>query len=150
VGEQRLVLLDVRDGVARITFNRPDSGNALDAAMALEFTEALQAVRADEAARAVLLTGNGRLFCAGGDLRAMHAAADRGAFLRELADAAHRAIRELAATFVTAYTSVGLTPDCGQSWLLPRAVGLGRALDLTLVPSRVPQRRRSRWASPPA
>jgi 2-(1,2-epoxy-1,2-dihydrophenyl)acetyl-CoA isomerase len=171
VADVRPVLLEVRDGVARITFNRPGSGNALDIAMAVEFTRTLQAVRADDAARAVLLTGNGRLFCAGGDLRAMHAAADRGAFLRELADAAHRAVRELAAldkpvvaavhgsaagaglsivllsdlvlaapaaTFLTAYTSVGLTPDCGQSWLLPRAVGLGRALDLTLVPRRVP------------
>lgn len=34
------------------------------------------------------------------------------------------------ATFVTAYTAVGRTPDCGQSWLLPRAVGTGRAFDL--------------------
>jgi 2-(1,2-epoxy-1,2-dihydrophenyl)acetyl-CoA isomerase len=41
------------------------------------------------------------------------------------------------ATFTTAYTAVGLTPDCGQSWLLPRAVGLGRALELTLLPRRM-------------
>lgn len=41
------------------------------------------------------------------------------------------------ASFVTAYTSVGLTPDCGQSWLLPRAVGVPRALELTLMPRRI-------------
>lgn len=44
------------------------------------------------------------------------------------------------ATFLTAYTTVGLTPDCGQSWLLPRAVGTGRALDLMLAPRRIPGR----------
>ncbi|WP_161632176.1 enoyl-CoA hydratase/isomerase family protein [Nakamurella lactea] len=41
------------------------------------------------------------------------------------------------ASFMTAYTAVGLTPDCGQSWLLPRAIGTTRGLDLTLQPRRV-------------
>ena len=41
------------------------------------------------------------------------------------------------ASFATAYTSVGLTPDCGQSWLLPRAIGTGRALELTLTSRRI-------------
>ena len=171
MADEPQVMLDVQGGVASITFNRPDAANALDMAMAREFTRALRAAGSDDAARVILLTGTGRLFCAGGDLRSMHAAADPGAFVRELAETAHSAIRELAAlekpvvaavqgsaagaglsivllsdlvvatpatTFVTAYATVGLTPDCGQSWLLPRVVGLGRALQLTLLPRRVP------------
>lgn len=47
--------------------------------------------------------------------------------------------------FVTAYTSVGLTPDGGQSWLLPRAVGLQRALELTLTPRRLTAEEAQDW-----
>lgn len=164
------VLLALEGGVATITLNQPASGNALDLRLVRGLDRALRDVAADDRARVVLLTGNGRLFCAGGDLRAMHAAADRGAFVHQLALAAHGAVRALAAlekpvvaavhgsaagagfslvllsdlvlaaprtTFVTGYTAVGLTPDCGLSWLLPRAVGLGRALDLTLTPRKL-------------
>ena len=160
------VLLNVRDGVASITLNRPESGNALDLPVSGALLGILRQVAADDSARAVLLRGSGRKFCVGGDLRSMRAAPDRGAYVLELAHAAHDAVRALAAlekpvvtavqgsaagaglsltllsdlvladpqsVFVTAYTAVGLTPDCGQSWLLPRAVGVTRALDLTLT-----------------
>ena len=49
------------------------------------------------------------------------------------------------ARFVTAYTSVGLTPDGGQSWLLPRTVGLQRALELTLTPRRLDAETAAAW-----
>jgi 2-(1,2-epoxy-1,2-dihydrophenyl)acetyl-CoA isomerase len=170
VSEDDAVLLAVDDGIATVTLNKPGTGNAMDLQLASGLHSALRHAANDERARIVLLTGNGRLFCGGGDLRAMHAAADRGAFLRGLVDSAHDAVRVLAAlekpvvaavqgsaagaglslallsdlviatpttSFVTAYTAVGLTPDCGQSWLLPRIVGLGRALDLTLDPRKV-------------
>ncbi|MBC2864981.1 enoyl-CoA hydratase/isomerase family protein [Streptomyces mexicanus] len=163
--------LEVREGVAHVTLDRPDQGNALDLTLAHGLKRAFDAVAERDDARVVLLTGNGRYFCTGGDLRSMQAADDRGAFLRELALAAHEAVKTIASlekpvvaavqgsaagaglslvlladfvfttaktTFVTAYTTVGLTPDCGQSWLLPRAVGTGRALDLMLAPRRVP------------
>jgi len=164
------VLMDVSDGVARVVLNRPAHGNALDLAMARRLGECLAQIASDGSVRAVLLSGRGRLFCAGGDLAAMAEAPDRAAFVRELAMAAHDAVQILAflekpvvaavqgaaagaglslvlladlvvasstATFATAYTSVGLTPDCGQSWLLPRAVGISRALELTLTSRRI-------------
>lgn len=59
------MLRAIRDGVARITFNRPASGNALDLAMAVKFTRALQAVRADDAARRSRPVGHARARCAG-------------------------------------------------------------------------------------
>ncbi|UPK73971.1 enoyl-CoA hydratase-related protein [Nocardioidaceae bacterium SCSIO 66511] len=164
------VRLDVHEGVARVTLNRPDNGNALDLDVAHRLLDVVQKVAADDDARVMLLRAEGRMFCAGGDLAAMRAAPDPGAYVAELAHAAHEAIRAIVAlkkpivaavqgaaagaglslvllsdlviaaeraTFVTAYTAVGLTPDCGQSWLLPRAIGTGRAVDLMLNSPRL-------------
>ncbi len=172
------VLLSVADGVAHVELNRPDASNTIDLPWTSAFLDALERARDDDAARVVLLTGRGRMFCAGGDLGAMDAAPDPSAFLRELADALHVGVRVLdglekpvvvgvqgaaagaglslvlggdlvvagrSASFVTAYSSVGLTPDGGQSWLLPRVVGLQRALELTLTPRRLPADEAQAW-----
>ena len=63
------VLYEVEEGVATITLNRPEAMNALTIAMKAALLEALERARDDAAARAVLLTGSGRGFCAGQDLR---------------------------------------------------------------------------------
>lgn len=172
------VLLSVADGVAHVELNRPDASNTIDLPWTEAFTSALQQVSDDDTVRVVLLTGRGRMFCAGGDLGAMDAAPDRSAYLQELADALHVGVRLLdgldkpvvvgvhgaaagaglslvlggdlvvagrSASFVTAYTSVGLTPDGGQSWLLPRVVGLQRALELTLTPRRLSADEAQEW-----
>lgn len=172
------VLLSVADGVAHVELNRPDASNTIDLPWTEAFTSALQQVCDDDTVRVVLLTGRGRMFCAGGDLGAMDAAPDRSAYLQELADALHVGVRLLdgletpvvvgvhgaaagaglslvlggdlvvagrSASFVTAYTSVGLTPDGGQSWLLPRVVGLQRALELTLTPRRLSAEEAQEW-----
>jgi 2-(1,2-epoxy-1,2-dihydrophenyl)acetyl-CoA isomerase len=159
------VVRRVVDGVAHLELNRPDSANALDLAMATALRAAVQAVAADDDARAVLLTGAGRRFCAGGDVASFGEAEDPGAYIHELAveaDAATRAlaglhkpvvaavhgavagaglavmlscdlvVAEPGTSFVFAYPRIGLTPDCGVSWLLPRAVGQQRALRFAL------------------
>jgi 2-(1,2-epoxy-1,2-dihydrophenyl)acetyl-CoA isomerase len=164
------VLCDVAEGVATIELNRPESSNALDLPMATALGNAIEAVSTDAGVRCVLLLGRGRNFCAGGDVAAMSGAANRRAYVVELARAAHRAVLALAgleipvvtgvqgaaagaglaltlvadivlagesATFLTAYTQAGLTPDCGTSWLLPQVVGLRRALALTLTDRRL-------------
>jgi enoyl-CoA hydratase/carnithine racemase len=66
-------LLDfqVRDAIATITFNRPDKRNAMSDAMRSEFIDALESVAADRAIRALVLTGAGKGFCAGGDISGM-------------------------------------------------------------------------------
>ena len=64
----------VRDGVATITLNRPHARNALSADMKDALTIAAAAVAGDEEVRAVVLTGAGGVFCAGGDLRGMEEA----------------------------------------------------------------------------
>jgi 2-(1,2-epoxy-1,2-dihydrophenyl)acetyl-CoA isomerase len=68
--EFETLLFEVRDGVAQITLNRPDAANSIDVRLARELMEV--AIRCDEDAkvRAVLMTGTGKRFCAGGDLKA--------------------------------------------------------------------------------
>ncbi|MFJ8229379.1 enoyl-CoA hydratase-related protein [Streptomyces sp. NPDC094448] len=63
------VLYDVTDGLATITLNRPDAMNALNTEAKVALREAVRAAAADGAVRAVLLTGNGRAFCVGQDLK---------------------------------------------------------------------------------
>jgi 2-(1,2-epoxy-1,2-dihydrophenyl)acetyl-CoA isomerase len=63
------VLYDLTDGLATLTLNRPDAMNALDTATKDALRDALRRAAADSAVRAVLLTGNGRAFCVGQDLK---------------------------------------------------------------------------------
>ena len=160
------VRYECRDGVARITLARPEVSNAVDLATAHALHDAVARAAADDDVAAVLLTAEGPRFCAGGDVASMVAATDRAAHLEELAIALDDAlvamdrmvaavqgaaagaglavvlscdlvVAESSTTFVTAYAGVGLTPDCGLSWLLPRAVGQQRALELLLTPRRL-------------
>ncbi len=63
------VLLDVHAHVATITPNRPDAMNAINGDLCAGLIDALRRVRTDDAIRVAVLTGNGRAFCAGADLR---------------------------------------------------------------------------------
>ena len=66
-----LIDLQVESGIATITFNRPDKRNAMSDEMRTEFIDALERVAADTAIRALVLTGAGKGFCAGGDIAGM-------------------------------------------------------------------------------
>lgn len=84
------VLLAVADGVATITLNRPEVGNAVDLPMARKLADVVNRCANDDAVRCVVLTGAGRMFCVGGDVAAMAAAGEgRSAFLHELVGAFH-------------------------------------------------------------
>ncbi|HSI56705.1 MAG TPA: enoyl-CoA hydratase/isomerase family protein [Ideonella sp.] len=67
----KTILLSVQDGIATLTLNRPDKRNAMSDGMRSEFIAALEAVGADPAVRALVLTGTGKGFCAGGDVAGM-------------------------------------------------------------------------------
>jgi 2-(1,2-epoxy-1,2-dihydrophenyl)acetyl-CoA isomerase len=157
--------LETADAVATITLDRPDALNALTVGLKEELLAAFAAVAVDDAVRAVVLTGSGRAFCAGQDLRerlrpdaapladeirlrynplvrAMRAlpkpivgaingvAAGAGA---SLAFACDIRIAAEGATFVLAFGRVGLIPDSGATWLLPRLVGGAKAAELALT-----------------
>ena len=69
--EYTLLTFAVDDGVATLTFNRPDKRNAMSDELRTQFMDALEQVAADRAIRAVVLTGAGKAFCAGGDIAGM-------------------------------------------------------------------------------
>lgn len=161
--------LDISNGIATLTLDRPEAANAFDLPTATAFAEAVDQIASSSEVKVVLLHGAGRRFCAGGDVASFHAADDPQAYLRELADVLDGAMQRFASLpvvtvvavqgaaagaglsvmlgadiivaaratkFVTAYAGIGLTPDIGLSWLLPRAIGQVRALDL-LITGRV-------------
>ncbi|GAB3666747.1 enoyl-CoA hydratase/isomerase family protein [Ramlibacter alkalitolerans] len=69
--DDSLIQLQVEGGIATLTLNRPDKRNAMSDAMRSEFIHALERVAADKAIRALVLTGAGKGFCAGGDIAGM-------------------------------------------------------------------------------
>lgn len=165
------VLLERKGSVAHVTLNRPDAGNAIDVALARHLLTAVEDVAADPAVRCVVLRGNGRMFCAGGDVKALHGAGDAlPELLREILAYLHPAILGLAtmdkpviaavhgpaagagiglaaaadiglagpeAHFTMAYSRIGLSPDGGATWLLPRLIGLRRTQELALTNRRL-------------
>lgn len=87
------LLFTLEDGVAEITLNRPDAGNALDLKLVTELADAALRCDHDGSVRAVLLTGAGKAFSVGGDLKAFASFGDEaGRRLKEIADAVHKAI----------------------------------------------------------
>jgi 2-(1,2-epoxy-1,2-dihydrophenyl)acetyl-CoA isomerase len=155
--------------VATIAMNRPDALNALSMQLTLDLGAAVKQAVTD-GARAAILTGNGRAFCSGGDLREMQSMWEKEgrieAFLEEPLGALHdviRAIREAPMPFVAAvngvcagagvnfalacdiviaaedaafreaFVRIGLSPDCGGTFFLPRAVGEKIATELFMT-----------------
>ncbi len=87
--------LDVRDGVAHLTLNRPDAANGINLELARDLMDATLAIAPDPADRVVLLTGAGKMFCAGGDVKGFAAVDDLPTYLRETLGPLHVAIANL-------------------------------------------------------
>jgi enoyl-CoA hydratase/carnithine racemase len=162
----RLIRLDVANGVARITLDRPDKLNAFGDDMREQLVEALDRVALTPDARVLVITGAGRAFCAGGDVHHMVALKERGAGFDGLAPllelgrgiitrvhalpiptlaavngvaagaglnlalACDLRIASAQATFGETFVRIGLHPDWGGTYFLPRNVGLSKALEL--------------------
>jgi 2-(1,2-epoxy-1,2-dihydrophenyl)acetyl-CoA isomerase len=174
------ILFELRDGVARLTLNRPDRLNSFSVEMHREVHDALSAVAKDASARVLMLTGAGRGFCAGQDLgdRAVSpggAAVDLGESIEKYYRPLVLALRSLpmpviaavngvaagaganialacdlviaarSASFVQAFCKLGLVPDSGGTWFLPRLVGNARALGLALLGDKLPAEQAAQW-----
>jgi 2-(1,2-epoxy-1,2-dihydrophenyl)acetyl-CoA isomerase len=88
------VVLDIDDGIARLTLNRPAALNAYNLSLARELRAAVAAVHESDAA-ALIVRGEGRALCAGGDVREMAASGDPEGYLRELTTDVHAALADL-------------------------------------------------------
>jgi 2-(1,2-epoxy-1,2-dihydrophenyl)acetyl-CoA isomerase len=91
------ILLERFSAVAVVRLNRPTAANCLNEKMAAELADVAASIESDDGVRSVVLTGSGRFFCAGGDVKEMHSFGDETASrVKRMADAAHRAISSLA------------------------------------------------------
>jgi 2-(1,2-epoxy-1,2-dihydrophenyl)acetyl-CoA isomerase len=174
------IRFEVRERVARITLNRPDRLNSFTTQMHGELRDALARVAAGGDARVLLLTGEGRAFCAGQDLsdRAVAPGAapvDLGASIEENYRPLVLALRDLplpvvcavngvaagaganialacdiviaakSASFIQAFCKIGLVPDSGGTYFLPRLVGAARAMGLAMLGDRLSAEQAAAW-----
>ncbi len=158
---------EVRDRVAWLTLHRPDKLNAFTEQMNKEIIAALKQVSVDEEVRCLVITGAGRSFCSGEDLGGVTAEMNHGEVLRtryapmmkllhrlekpvvaavngvaagagmSLALACDFRLASEKASFIEAFIHVGLIPDAGNLYYLPRLVGHAKALELAVFGEKI-------------
>lgn len=172
------ISLDIADDVATVTLNRPDKLNAFNVEMHEELRAAIKEIKAAKA-RAMVLTGAGRAFCAGADLGARDLATeeklDLGALLEKYYNPLIRALHRLpmpviaavngvaagaganialgcdlvfaarSASFIQAFIRIGLVPDAGGTYMLPRLIGLQRAMGLAITGDKIDAETAAQW-----
>ncbi|MFX0540519.1 enoyl-CoA hydratase-related protein [Roseovarius sp. S4756] len=170
-----VITLEIDASIAILRLDRPEKMNALNAQMRAEVTDAV--ISAGKSARVLVITGNGRAFCAGQDLSdAGNAAAldlervlrdEYAPMLRAIAEcpiptvaavngvaagaganlalAADVTIATDSAAFIQAFTRIGLMPDAGGTYWLPRQMGSAKAMGAALFAEPVSARDAADW-----
>ncbi|MDP4636543.1 MAG: enoyl-CoA hydratase-related protein [Crocinitomicaceae bacterium] len=163
------ILKEINNGVCRITLNRPSVFNSFNKIMAMQLQEVLDDCSVNPEIRAILLTGEGKAFCAGQDLaeaidpegpelksivrdhynpiiikiRELEkpviaavngVAAGAGA---NIALACDIVIAKKSASFIQAFSKIGLIPDSGGTYFLPRLIGMQKAIALMMTGEKV-------------
>lgn len=167
------ILFEVQAGIARLTLNRPEKLNSFTVQMHAEIRQALYQLEETGTARVLAITGKGRGFCAGQDLSEDEAdlgvaierdyaplvrrlrglsvpvvaavngvAAGAGA---NLALACDVVIATKSASFIQSFSKVGLMPDTGGTYFLPRLAGTARAMGLALFAERISAEQAAGW-----
>lgn len=172
------VSLEFEEGVALLKFNHPEVMNAVGARMLRDLAGAVADIaKPSNGARCLLLTGEGRGFCAGANLadedRSSSGSAGDGlraqyhpllCAIRDLEMPVVTAVNGAAAGvgmsfammgdivcaskdafFLQAFARIGLVPDGGSTFLLPRIVGWGRAVELSMLAERLPAEKAESW-----
>jgi len=171
--------LDIDDGIAVLKFNHPEVMNAVGGQMLRDFAAAMHEItNPANGARALLITGVGRSFCAGANLQDEERGERAGGAgdglrtsyhpllltLRDLEMPIVTAVNGAAAGvgmsfalmgdlvcasknafFLQAFARIGLVPDGGSTFLLPRLIGWGRAMELSLLAERLPAEKAESW-----
>jgi len=173
--DYQTISLEITDGLAVLTLNRPDKMNALNSQMRAEITFAMGA--ATQEARAIVLTGAGAAFCSGQDLgdTANVGKIDMERTLRDeyfpmlsaindcplptiaavngpaagaganLALCADVVIATERAYFMQAFSQLGLIPDAGGTWFAPRQMGMAKAMGAALFADKISARQADDW-----
>ncbi len=171
--DYQAISVQLQNGVATVTLNRPEVMNALSSQMRREITQAV--TKPPTGTRCIVLTGTGRAFCSGQDLTDAAAAADLEGTLRDeyepmilairnsdvpviaavngvaagaganLALAADVVIAAESASFVQAFSRIGLMPDAGGTHVLPRLIGQARAMGAMLFADKVSATDAAQW-----
>lgn len=160
--EEAVVLYEKSEKIALITLNRPKALNAMSGELVKSLTSCLDQASNDDEVRVIVLTGNGKGFCAGGDLgylKQLTNVIEARAFITEvgalvtkiqsitkpviamvngvaagagfnLAIACDIVFAADTARFAQSFVKVGLVPDCGGMYLLPKIVGVHKAKEL--------------------
>ena len=157
------LLVQTENHVCTVTLNRPDAMNAGDQRVTRELQKALKEISRDKSVRCLLLTGAGKAFCVGQDLKEATAGDKPLDFAARLRRGYNPAIQQLMSLeiptlagingaaagagwslalacdlrvaasnvkFVSAFSNLGLIPDCAMTWTLPRLVGYAKALEI--------------------
>lgn len=174
------ILSDVQNGVMTLTLNRPERLNSFNDEMHRQLAEALAQAERDDAIRCLLITGEGRAFCAGQDLNDRNvdpngAAPDLGASVENFYNPLVRRLAKLpkpviaavngvaagagatlalgcdmviaarSVNFIMSFSRLGLVPDCGGTWFLPRVAGRARAMGLALLGEKLSAEQAHQW-----
>ncbi|MFW6084479.1 MAG: enoyl-CoA hydratase/isomerase family protein [Gemmatimonadota bacterium] len=167
------VLVEREGPIGRLVLNRPERLNAFFGTMRDEIGDGLEELGADESIRVVVVTGRGRAFCAGADVKYMHELLETGNFdeANALVEAGRRVIEAVTgmpkpviaalngpaaggganlalccdlriasdrASIGQTFNRIGLHPDWGGTWIVPRLVGSAKAAELFLFAEMVP------------
>ncbi|MDG1206716.1 MAG: enoyl-CoA hydratase/isomerase [Pseudomonadales bacterium] len=177
--EYRHIRLEINNKIAVLTLDAPEVLNALSADMVTEISHAIsETLKPDNGVRCLVMTGEGRAFCAGANLSARGQPADMppaGHVLETHYAPVMNKLRNLPFPFVTAvngpsvgvgmsfammgdmvlasqdayflqaFANIGLVPDGGATYLLPRLVGWGRALELSMMAEKLPAKTALEW-----
>ncbi|MRX71852.1 2-(1,2-epoxy-1,2-dihydrophenyl)acetyl-CoA isomerase [Bacillus lacus] len=161
------VLYEVRNATAYITLNRPETYNAFTEQLNKDLGSAVKAASRDDSVRVLVVTGAGKAFCSGEDLGGVSENMDHGEVLRSrynpmlleiercekpivaavngvaagagmsLALSCDFRVASEKASFVEAFIHVGLVPDAGNLYFLPRIIGHAKALELAVFGEKV-------------
>ena len=176
--EYETIRYEVTGGVLTITLNRPDKLNAFNEQMIQETIAAFKQAGRDDSVRCVVLTGAGRGFSSGQDLKGFEEREEDISIGEHLRRGYNRLITRMAtlekpiigaingvaagagcgvalacdiriasdqASFIQLFSKVGLIPDSGSTWFLPRLIGYARAYEMAITAEKVPAEKALEW-----
>lgn len=179
--EYKKISLEIEDKIAILKFNAPEVLNAVSMDMLMELSHAVNEICSSTEVRCLLLTGEGRAFCAGANLQGRDQENDSGVMPQagsRLETHYHPLINKLrhmeipmvsavngpavgvgmsfaimadivvaakSAYFLQAFARIGLVPDGGSTYYLPRMIGWRRAVELSMLAEKLPAEKALEW-----